>query len=73
MSDRLPGLGRIAQLQVGFGEQIQILRLTGMFLDLLVQFGDVELRAFLRRKRGTVIEVIEEVLIGIRPGCGILR
>ena len=71
--DRFPSIGRVAQLQVSFRQQIQVLRLPGMLLDLLVQFGDIKLRPRLRRKRGTVVEIIEQMLIGIWPGRRILR
>ena len=43
-----------------------------MFLDLLRQFGDIELRALLRRKLGAVVEIVKEMLVGIGPGGGIL-
>ena len=38
-----------------------------MFLCLVDQFGYIQMCAFLRRKRGTVVEIIEKVLIWIRP------
>ena len=50
LRDGLPGVRRFAELQVSFGEQVQILRLAGMFLNLLIQFGDIELRALLAEK-----------------------
>src|SRR5258708_20630171 len=44
-----------------------------MFLDLLIEFGDVQLSARLRRKFGTAVEIVKKMLIGIRPGCCIFR
>ena len=37
-----------------------------MFLDLLRQFGQIELRPLLRRKVGAVVQIVEKMLIGIR-------
>ena len=73
LRDRCPGVARLAELQVRFGEQVQVLRLAGMLLDLLIQFGDIELRARLRRKLGTVVQIVKKMLIGIGPGGRILR
>ena len=42
-----------------------VLRLAGMFLDLLRQFRDIKLSAFLRRELGAIVQVIEKMLIWI--------
>src|ERR1035437_3843144 len=70
---RFAGRALIAELQISLGKDVQILRLARVVLDLLGQLGDVEWRAFLGRKGGTVIEVVKEMLIGVGPGCCILR
>ena len=59
-----------AELQIRFGEQVKILRLAGMFLDLLSQFGEVELRLrLLRGQTGAIVEIVEKMLIRIRARC----
>ena len=73
LRDHLPGFVPFPEPQVSFGEQIKVLRLARVLLDTILQFGNVELSALLRRKLGTVVEVVEKVLIGIRPGRSILR
>ncbi len=43
-----------------------------MFLDLLGEFGEIELGALLRGEGGAVIEIVEEMLIRIRAGRSVL-
>src|SRR5437764_9511032 len=44
-----------------------------MFFDLLVQFTEIQLAAFMRGKSGAIVDVVEQVLIRHRAGGGILR
>src|ERR1700738_1353253 len=62
---------RFAKFQVGFGEQVEILRLVRVFLDLFGELGQVELRALARRESCAIVEIIEKVLVGIGAGRGV--
>ena len=44
-----------------------------MFLNLLRQLGQVQLRSSPGRKAGAIIEVIEKMLIRVRAGRSVLR
>ena len=66
MRDDLSAFVGLAQFQISFGQQVEVLRLVRMFLDLLRQLGQIQLRPVLRREIGTIIKIIEKMLIGIR-------
>src|SRR6202034_420573 len=61
----------LSKLQISLGQEIQILRLPRMLLDLRCYFRDIEFGPFLGRKRGTVVEIVEKVLIRIGAGARI--
>src|SRR6266478_897262 len=63
----------LAEFQIRFGKEIEILRTVRMLLDLLGEFGQVELRALFWRKTGPVIEIVEKMLVGIRARRRVLR
>src|SRR5206468_2091483 len=66
LRDDLSAFVGLAQFQISFGQQVEVLRLVRMFLDLLRQLGQIQLRPVLRREIGTIIKIIEKMLIGIR-------
>ena len=68
LCDGLPRNVDLSKLQISLGQEIQILRLPRMLLDLRRHFRDIELRPFLGRKRGPVVEIVEKVLIRIGSG-----
>src|SRR6185437_15398808 len=66
LRDGLHRFVTLPKLQVSFREKIEILRLPGMLFDLGIEFCNVELRPFLRRQRGTIIQVVKKMLVRIR-------
>ena len=55
LCDRLACFFELSQFQISFRQQVEILRLVRMLLDLLDQFGQVQLRALLRSKVGAIV------------------
>ena len=43
-----------------------------MRFNLIGEFGEIELRALLRGETGAIVEVVEEMLEGIRAWIGVL-
>ena len=75
LRDRLAELPRsFPELEISFGQQIQILRLVRMFADLFDQLRQIQLRS---RRRvgevGAVVQIVEKVLIRIRAGGSVFR
>ena len=48
---------------------MEILGRAGKFLDLLIQFGNIKLRARLLGKICPVVQVVKKMLIGRRTAC----
>ncbi len=44
-----------------------------MFLDLSFELGQIELCAILRRERGTIVKIVEKMLVGIRARRSVFR
>ena len=55
----------LSQFQISLGQQVEVLRAVGMFLDLFDQFGLIELSPGLGSKIGAVVEILKKVLIRI--------
>ncbi len=72
LCDGLLGFIHLAQLEVGFGQEVEILRLIRILLDLVGQLFDIELVARRSRQMRAIVEVFEEILIGKRSRWGML-
>jgi len=62
-----------SQFQISFGQQIEVLWLVRMSLNLLGQLGQIQLSPRLRRKARAVIEVVEKMLVRVRPRRSVFR
>src|SRR5258708_26931536 len=67
------GVVELSQFQIGFGQQVEILRLARVFFDLLTEFSEIELSALLHGKVCAVVEIVEKMLIGIGSGRSVFR
>ena len=65
------GLIQLARLQVGLGQQVQVFRLIGVLLNLIIQLGDIHLIARARCEFRTSVQIVEEMLVGVRTGGSI--
>src|SRR6476661_9294265 len=66
LRDRTPGFLDLSQFQICLRQQVKVLRAVRMFLYLRRQLGQIELGSLLRRKVGSVVQVIKKMLIRIR-------
>ena len=66
LRDGLASLVELPQLQIRLSQQVQVLRTVRMLLNLRRQLGEVQLSLLLGSEVGASIEIIEEMLIGIR-------
>src|SRR5580700_1671689 len=73
LSERIPREFKLPKLQIRFRQEVQIFRLSMIFLDLCRKFRYIELRTLLGRKCRAVVEIVEEVLIWLRVDGCVLR